>query len=84
MMAHFYGGVHGHRGEATRLGTAASGLRSFSNGWNVGAEVVLQGGPDGDHIQIRLTSGSNGGPSIVLLSMSEKDALALIKERGGR
>lgn len=40
-MAHFYGEVKGSRGEAHRLGTKNSGLRSVSASWQGAVEVYL-------------------------------------------
>lgn len=64
-MAHFYGGVHGNRGEATRLGTKDSGLKAFANGWDIGVDVRLRYCKDTDEdvISVTLTGGSNGNSS---------------------
>jgi hypothetical protein len=32
-MAHFYGGIDGSRGPATRMGTQASGFQAYAQGW---------------------------------------------------
>lgn len=72
-MAHFYGGVVGNRGEATRLGTGKSGLRSFSNGWNIGADVYLYERECGDVIRIALTGGSNRGGDLFSLIISQDE-----------
>ena len=40
-MAYFYGTVQGHRGEATRTGTKASGIEASANSWNIGGEVSV-------------------------------------------
>ena len=55
-MAHFYGGVHGYRGAATRLGSAKSGLSVFGQGWNVGIKAELSADGDGDEVTVWLTS----------------------------
>lgn len=62
-MAHFYGGVHGNRGIATRLGTKDSGLNAFANGWNIGVDVRLRHckETDEDVVSVTLTNGSNSG-----------------------
>jgi hypothetical protein len=38
-MAHFYGSTQGRAGEATRLGTATTGLTSTAAGWHGAIEV---------------------------------------------
>lgn len=66
-MARYYGGVHGARGPATRLGHGRSGLKTFANGWRIGAQVTLQPVHDAetyertdeDFIFVTLTSGSD-------------------------
>jgi hypothetical protein len=45
-MAHFYGELRGSRGEVTRLGTKASGLRTMAASWE-GAVVVRLWDRDG-------------------------------------
>lgn len=75
-MAHFYGGVHGNRGEATRLGTKDSGLNTFANGWGIGARTVCYYLPDKDEdrVQVWITHGSGyGSPSLFLGTFHIKD-----------
>lgn len=62
-MAHFYGGIQGNRGEATRLGTKSSGLNGFLNGWNIGINVNLNYDEeeDTDIVSVYLTHGSTHG-----------------------
>ena len=40
-MAHFYGTLQGSRGEASRLGTARSGLRTVAASWQGSVRVEL-------------------------------------------
>jgi hypothetical protein len=40
-MAHFYGELKGSRGEATRLGTKSSGLRTLAASWEGAVSVRL-------------------------------------------
>lgn len=57
-MARFMGDVQGSRGEASRLGTSTSGIRSHTRGWNVGV-VVYGNVVDGkDVFDIYATGGS--------------------------
>lgn len=59
-MARFRGTLQGNRGDASRLGTAKSGLRVTANGWNIGATVDLFVNDKGeDVLEISLTGGSN-------------------------
>ena len=64
-MGHFYGGVHGNRGETTMLGTKNSGLKAFANGWDIGVDVKLRYDKekDEDVVYVTLTSGSAGNSS---------------------
>ena len=62
-MARFRGTIQGTRGEASRLGTAATGLTSVANGWNVGGEVEISDDNGGDVVDFTLTAGSGRGRS---------------------
>lgn len=57
-MAHFYAGIKGCRGQATRLGSKNSGITAFINGWEVGADVSIGCRGGEDIINITLTTGS--------------------------
>ena len=61
-MAHFYGEVHGNRGAASRLGSAASGMEARAQGWTVGATVraFVDPATGEDTVQVYRTDGSNG------------------------
>jgi hypothetical protein len=58
-MAHFRGTVEGSRGEASRLGSKDSGLRTTANGWECGVEVDAAHDVIGDVFYVYLTGGSN-------------------------
>ncbi len=59
-MARFRGTIQGHRGEASRLGTAKSGLVVTANGWNLGVRAELDVDENGnDQLVVYRTSGSN-------------------------
>ena len=63
-MAHFYGSMTGARGEATRCGTANSGITAHIRGWNIGARVSCYVDANGkDHITVTRTGGSTGRTS---------------------
>lgn len=64
-MARFLGRVRGQRGPAQRLGSAKSGLKTETNGWTCGIEVVAGTGKgDEDRFEVYLTGGSAGGSRI--------------------
>jgi hypothetical protein len=66
-MARFRATIKGARGDASRLGDAASGLTTTTNGWHVGVRVDAFTDRDADHFHIYLTHGSGkGGPDVFL------------------
>lgn len=73
-MAHFRGTIKGTRGEASRLGTAKSGLIVNANGWDFGVKVILK--EDGHDIaDIYLTGGSHDAEIPVYLGSFSVDHL---------
>jgi len=59
-MAHFYGGVQGQAGEATRMGSQRSGMRSYIQTWTARIQTSLWHASDGtDCATVTFT----GGPS---------------------
>lgn len=74
-MSRFYANIQGSRGEATRQGTAESGIRGHIRGWRIGARVLCHVGPDGeDHVTVFLTGGSSGPfPERLLGKFTEND-----------
>jgi len=58
-MAQFRGTIEGNRGEASRLGTKASGLTVTANGWDTGVRVELSHRAGRDVVLIYRTGGSN-------------------------
>lgn len=81
-MARFLGAVQGNRGEATRLGTPAAGIRAQAQGWNVGVKVYGEPMRDGnradigDSFTVIVTGGSHGAER-------ERVALRVSREHGG-
>lgn len=72
-MSRFYVSAHGSRGEATRQGTANSGIDAHPRGWSLGVSVhghAVHGNDDKgrfgdtgrDAFDASITGGSNGGP----------------------
>lgn len=53
-MAAFYGGVHGNRGPATRLGSPKSGLTTFAASWagRVNVSLSERDGVDYAHVEL--------------------------------
>lgn len=74
-MSRFYASIHGSRGEATRQGTAKSGIIGHVRGWNVGAKIVCCVNEDGeDEVFVYRTSGSNGYGSNEIVARFTADA----------
>jgi hypothetical protein len=69
-MAHFYGSVKGHRGEASRTGTKKSGISAHIRGRNIGIRVDLRHDEKNgkDFCTIYETGGSAGGSSDTLIA----------------
>jgi len=74
-MSHFYAGIQGNRGRATRQGTAKSGIEGHIRGWGVGVLVHCYVNSDGeDECRVSLTGGSGSyKPSKVIGTFTEKD-----------
>jgi hypothetical protein len=64
-MARFYAEIQGSRGEASRMGTAYSGMHGHIRGWHVGASVDMYAEDEnnGDRAAIYATFGSAGNGS---------------------
>ena len=62
-MARFYGRMQGARGETTRTGTPASGVRANVAGWDIGGTVYADSrnvdGVPRDVVTFELNGGSN-------------------------
>jgi hypothetical protein len=74
-MAHFYGTVQGHRGEASRLGSKASGISATASGWNIGGEIraVYDEQLKTDVVRLYVTHGSNSSRSTLVASFARVD-----------
>lgn len=59
-MARFRSTINGQRGEASRLGSAASGMVAEVNGWNAGVTVIASDVNGVDCFDVYQTGGSNG------------------------
>lgn len=59
-VARFYASIQGQRGEATRMGSASSGIRGHVRGWNVGVAVEGRDDSGRDVFDVFATGGSNG------------------------
>ena len=73
-MAHFYSEIQGNRGEATRMGSKDSGIRSHIRGWHVGGSVNCHynESKDRDEVSIYATKGSSDGGREHLADVIEK------------
>lgn len=58
-MARFRATIKGQRGEASRLGSAKSGLSARINGWNAGLRIEAENRNDADVFTVYATGGSN-------------------------
>jgi hypothetical protein len=73
-MSRFYGSIQGNRGEATRQGSANSGISCHVRGWDIGIEVRGYVNEEGaDEFRVFITGGSNR-------RMSDKLALEVSAE----
>jgi hypothetical protein len=74
-MAHFRGTVQGMKGEASRCGSKASGMRVTANGWDIGATVELSHDPKTgkDTVVISITRGSHDSSPIYTVERTEGD-----------
>jgi hypothetical protein len=82
-MARYRGRVQGSRGEASRLGSADSGMFTATDAWDIGVEVEALPVRDGegflhlsncDSVTITLTGGSNQSAQKILLGTFTRDA----------
>jgi hypothetical protein len=60
-MARFYGSLQGNRGEATRMGTARSGLSTYTAGWDGAVRVVIEDRDGVDYVTVQLTKWQGSG-----------------------
>lgn len=59
-MARFYGSMTGQaKTEATRRGSAKSGVEAHVRGWEVGVRVIIRDVGGVDRLEVYKTSGSN-------------------------
>jgi hypothetical protein len=76
-MARFYADIQGNRGEATRMGSAASGITAHPRGWDIGVKVQgypSMGDTQRDEFEVRMTAGSNGGGASVPIATVRQTA----------
>jgi len=59
-MPRFRATIRGNRGEASRLGSAKSGIKAEVNGWDLGVDVFARDEDGEDELHVYMTSGSNG------------------------
>lgn len=75
IVARFYASIQGNRGEATRMGTANSGIEGHVRGWNIGAKVEVDVDPKTgkDRLTVYRTQGSNGCGMSTIYTETLKD-----------
>lgn len=76
-MSKFYASIQGNRGEATRMGSKASGIHGHIRGWNIGASVdcYFDEKTGQDVCVVSITGGSNGHASSKCLGSFTADYL---------
>jgi len=68
-MARFYASIRGYQGEATSMGSAASGITGHVRSLNVGAQVdCYVNGEGNDVVEVWRTGGSNGHAHRILIA----------------
>ncbi len=74
-MAKFRGTVQGMKSEASRLGSANSGLTTACQGWNLGIKVYAEVDSNGyDQFTVYRTSGSNHSePDVKIYSTKDNN-----------
>ena len=74
-MAHFRSTCIGHRGEASRLGTKSSGMRTTCNGWNIGTTIEASYSDElqSDVIRISINHGSSNLRTAGTISVTSID-----------
>ena len=82
-MAEFYATIQGNRGEASRMGSKASGIEGHIRGWNEGARVSCFVDDQGRQcVSIRLTGGSNGRKPGKCLGVWYRDEYGEYQQKG--
>lgn len=71
-MAQFIGFVQGNKGQASRLGTKASGLQVEANGWTTGARIYIEHHDGKDHVRVYRTGGSGPNESTLVAEWEEE------------
>lgn len=75
-MAHFYASISGNRGEATRMGSKASGITGHIRGWDSGVRVNGRVDDEGrDVFDVYATGGSRGVKSDQFIATITGDEL---------
>ena len=75
-MSHFYGTLQGSRGEATRCGTANSGLVTYAAGWKGAICVHVTECNGQDHYTVDLVPWQGSGGEYTRLAEGILDASA--------
>lgn len=78
-MSHFYGGVRGGRGEATRCGSKRAGIQAYAKSWVTCVKVHYSYDEGVDSIRV-VARDIDSGSSKVLWKGTETDLLRLLQE----
>ena len=65
-MAHFYGTLQGNRGEATRMGSKASGLTTYAASWKGAVRVTVYIHDGKDWVDVSLVQWRGAGTNRTL------------------
>jgi hypothetical protein len=76
-MARYRATIKGNGGEASRLGSTASGITARVNGWDIGVAVESGSDPTRDVFEIYATAGSNDTRGRILLGEVSRDSTGL-------
>ena len=74
-MAHFYGGIHGHRGPATRMGSKDSGIEVYAQGYGsrIGVSFHYNRSEECDAAGINIGGGYTSGAGSKYIGFSDID-----------
>ena len=83
-MAHFYGGIHGARGPATRQGTKESGFSAYAQGWQSRLSVGFHynGTADQDDAAIQISGGPSSHASTRSIHLPDIDSIVKALDSG--
>jgi predicted nucleotidyltransferase len=83
-MSHFYGGIHGARGPATRMGTKSSGFEAYAQGYGsrISVSFHYNNSQDCDAAGISISGGYNSGARTKYIGFSDIDLVVEALDSG--